>query len=168
MLLLLTYCYCFHITPVTSASPGAAELTTPLLSLISILWLPFCRINKLGFYFPKKLLRSPILVGSRQGWIASLTTRQGWIASPASWLAVLPQAPFCPGCSSQRPRWRPTHDVPPCSPSWSMPTRTSSSPSSSGRRRCCWLGGRLAAAPPPHGLNEVLGCRCAHGAPARL
>src|SRR4051795_4209569 len=28
---------------------GAAELTTHLLSLISILWLPLCRINKLGF-----------------------------------------------------------------------------------------------------------------------
>ena len=28
---------------------GAAELTTPLLRLSSILWLPLCRINKLGF-----------------------------------------------------------------------------------------------------------------------
>src|SRR4051794_22821494 len=28
---------------------GAAELTTHLLRLISILWLPLCRINKLGF-----------------------------------------------------------------------------------------------------------------------
>ena len=28
---------------------GAAELTTPLLRLISILCLPLCRINKLGF-----------------------------------------------------------------------------------------------------------------------
>ena len=53
--LLSYYCY-FHITPVTSASPGAAELTTLLLRLISILWLPLCRINKFGFYFPRKLL----------------------------------------------------------------------------------------------------------------
>src|SRR3954468_797517 len=28
--------------------PGAAELTTQLLRLASILWLPLCRINKLG------------------------------------------------------------------------------------------------------------------------
>src|SRR4051812_3542803 len=28
--------------------PGAAELTTQLLMLASILWLPLCRINKLG------------------------------------------------------------------------------------------------------------------------
>src|SRR5829696_801258 len=63
LLLLLSYhCY-FHITPVTSAFPGAAELTTQLLRLISILYLPLCRINKFGFYFPRRLLRSPILVG---------------------------------------------------------------------------------------------------------
>src|SRR3954464_15697528 len=28
--------------------PGAAELTTQLLRLASILWIPLCRINKLG------------------------------------------------------------------------------------------------------------------------
>jgi hypothetical protein len=38
-------------------------LTTHLLRLINILWLPLCRINKFGFYFPRRLLRSPILVG---------------------------------------------------------------------------------------------------------
>ena len=32
-----------------SLFPGAAELTTPLLRLSSILCLPLCRINKLGF-----------------------------------------------------------------------------------------------------------------------
>ena len=63
LLLLLSYYCCFHITPVTSAFLGAAELTTPLLRLISILCLPLCRINKFGFYFPRRLLRSPILVG---------------------------------------------------------------------------------------------------------
>ena len=62
LLLLLYYCY-FHITPVASAFPGAAELTTHLSRLINILWLPLCRINKFGFYFPRRLLRSPILVG---------------------------------------------------------------------------------------------------------
>src|SRR3954452_22561836 len=54
LLLLFHYCY-FHKT-VTSDKllrarllSGAAELTTHMLRLISILWLPLCRINKLGF-----------------------------------------------------------------------------------------------------------------------
>lgn len=75
LLLLLSYhCY-FHITPVTSAFPGAAELTTQLLSLISILYLPLCRINKFGFYFPRRLLRSPILVGHQDYFLAPLPGR---------------------------------------------------------------------------------------------
>ena len=48
LLLLLRYCY-FHITFATSASPCVAELITQLLSLTNILWLPLCRINKLGY-----------------------------------------------------------------------------------------------------------------------
>ena len=72
LLLLLSYYCCFHITPVTSAFPGAAELTTPLLRLISILCLPLCRINKFGFYFPRRLLRSPILVGYQDYFLAPL------------------------------------------------------------------------------------------------
>jgi hypothetical protein len=40
LLLLLSYYCCFHITPVTSAFSGAAELTTQLLMLISIHYLP--------------------------------------------------------------------------------------------------------------------------------
>mgnify|MGYP005835836327 CR=1 FL=1 len=54
VLLLFHYCH-FHKI-VTTDKPlrarllsGAAELTTHLLRLISILWLPLCRINKLGF-----------------------------------------------------------------------------------------------------------------------
>src|SRR3954467_15876208 len=67
-LLLLLY-YCYYKTIATdkllqsSLLLGAAELTTPLLRLILILWLPSCRINKYGFYFARRLLRSPILVG---------------------------------------------------------------------------------------------------------
>ena len=67
-LLLLCY-YCCYITVATdnlcrgSLLSGAAELTIHLLSLINILWLPLCRINKFGVYFPRKLLRSPILMG---------------------------------------------------------------------------------------------------------
>ena len=68
LLLLFHYCYC-HKTVATdklcrvSLLPGAAELTNHLSRLINILWLSLCRINKFGFYFPRRLLRSPILVG---------------------------------------------------------------------------------------------------------
>jgi hypothetical protein len=69
LLLLLSFCYCYYYKTVAtdkllraSLFLGAAELTTHLLRLINILWLPFCRINKFGFYFPRRLLRSPILV----------------------------------------------------------------------------------------------------------
>src|SRR3954452_5873660 len=54
LLLLFYYCY-FHKTVTTDKLlrarllSGAAELTTHLLRLISILWLPLCRINKLSF-----------------------------------------------------------------------------------------------------------------------
>src|SRR4051794_25622205 len=54
LLLLFHYCY-FHKTVTTDKLlrarllSGAAELTTHLLRLISILLLPLCRINKLGF-----------------------------------------------------------------------------------------------------------------------
>jgi hypothetical protein len=69
-LLLLLFHYYHHYKTVTtdkplrvSLFPGVAELTNHLLRLINILWLPLCRINKFGFYFPRRLLRSPILVG---------------------------------------------------------------------------------------------------------
>jgi hypothetical protein len=56
LLLLLLFCYCYCYKTVTtdkllraSLFPGADELTTHLLRLINILWLPLCRINKFGF-----------------------------------------------------------------------------------------------------------------------
>ena len=54
LLLLFHYCYCYKTVTTdkllrASLFPGAAELTTPLLRLTNILWLPLCRINKLGF-----------------------------------------------------------------------------------------------------------------------
>jgi hypothetical protein len=74
LLLLLLFHYCHYYKTVAtdklmraSLFPGAAELTTHLLRLINILWLPLCRINKFGFYFPRRLLRSPILVGHQRG-----------------------------------------------------------------------------------------------------
>jgi hypothetical protein len=78
LLLLLFYYYHHYKTIATdkplraSLFPGAAELTTDLLRLINILWLPLCRINKFGFYFPRRLLRSPILVGHQPtSWVAA-------------------------------------------------------------------------------------------------
>jgi hypothetical protein len=67
LLLLFYYCHYYKIVATdkllrASLFPGAAELATHLLKLINILWLPLCRINKFGFYFPRRLLRSPILV----------------------------------------------------------------------------------------------------------
>jgi hypothetical protein len=63
LLLMLLFHYCYHYKTVAidkplraSLFPGAAELTTQLLRLINILWLPLCRINKFGFYFPRRLL----------------------------------------------------------------------------------------------------------------
>ena len=69
MLLFHYYCYYKMVTTDkllwTSPFPGAGELTTHLLT--NILWLPLCRINKFGFHFPRRLSRSPILVGHHQG-----------------------------------------------------------------------------------------------------
>ena len=71
--LLLLFYYCCYYKTVTTDKPlrtsplsGAGELTTHLLRLTNILWLPLCRINKFGFYFPRRLLRSPILVGHQK------------------------------------------------------------------------------------------------------
>ena len=77
LLLLLHYCHCYKtITTdkllLASLFPGAAELTTLLLRLIHILWLPLCQINKFGLYFPRRLLRSPILVSHQDYFLVSL------------------------------------------------------------------------------------------------
>jgi hypothetical protein len=80
LLLLLFYYYHYYKTVATnkllraSLFLGVAELTTHLLRLINILWLPLCPINKFGFYFPRRMLRSPILVGHQ---CASLWRRCG-------------------------------------------------------------------------------------------
>jgi hypothetical protein len=79
LLLLLLFHYYHHYKTVATDKPlrarlflGAAELTTHLLRLINIIWLPLCRINKFGFYFPRRLLRSPILVGHQDYFLAPL------------------------------------------------------------------------------------------------
>jgi hypothetical protein len=79
LLLLLLFYYCHHYKTVATNKPlqasmfsGADELTTHLLRLINILWLPLYRINKFGFYFPRRLLRTPILVGHQDYFLAPL------------------------------------------------------------------------------------------------
>jgi hypothetical protein len=75
LLLLLLFHYYHHYKTVATDKPlrarlfpGAAELTTHQLRLTYILWLPLYRINKFGLYFPRRLLRSPILVGHHLSW----------------------------------------------------------------------------------------------------
>ena len=78
LLLLFSYYYCCCLIVNTNKlcqarySSGAAELTTLLLRLINILWLPLCRINKLGYIYPRRLLRSPTLVGHQDYFLAPL------------------------------------------------------------------------------------------------
>src|SRR3954468_5559138 len=77
LLLLLYYCHCYKTVATdkllrASLFPGAADLTNQLSKLINILWLPLCRINKFGFQFPRRLLRSPILVGHQDYFLAPL------------------------------------------------------------------------------------------------
>ena len=77
LLLLLFYC-CYQITVSTDkllrekSCLGVVELTTQLLRLINILWLPLCRTTKFGFYFPRRLLRSPTLVGHQEYFLEPL------------------------------------------------------------------------------------------------
>ena len=66
--LMLLFHYCYYYKTVTTDKPlraslllGVAELITHLLRLINILWLPLYRINKFGFYFPQRLLRSRVI-----------------------------------------------------------------------------------------------------------
>ena len=67
------FCYCyryFHITLLLNtllhilSYPGVVELTTQLLILENILWLPLCRINKFGLNtLPSKIVLIPYTCG---------------------------------------------------------------------------------------------------------
>ena len=62
------FCYCyryFHTTLLQILSyPGVVELTTQLLILENILWLPLCRINKFGLNtVPSKTVAIPYTCG---------------------------------------------------------------------------------------------------------
>ena len=53
-----------HFTFVASKYiSGAVELTTQLSKLINTLWLPVCRIYKLGYSYPRRLSRSLTVEG---------------------------------------------------------------------------------------------------------
>src|SRR4051812_43950145 len=80
----LLHCYCYFITATSikllllinrlqaRLLSGAAELTTHLLRLISILWLPLCRINKLGL-LPSKTVAIPYTCGLSGGQLVGHT-----------------------------------------------------------------------------------------------
>src|SRR3989337_2064066 len=63
------FCYCYHYYHITLllnillqilSYPGVVELTTQLLILENILWLPLCRINKFGLNtLPSKTVAIP-------------------------------------------------------------------------------------------------------------
>src|SRR3954452_9755632 len=77
LLLLLYYYHCYKTVATdkllgASLFPGEADLTNQPSKLIFILWLPLCRINKCGLYYPQRLLRSPILVGHQDYFLAPL------------------------------------------------------------------------------------------------
>src|SRR6187399_3481752 len=69
----LYFYYCYHHYHITmllnylaadTKFPGVAELTTQLLILKSILWLPLCRINKFGLNtLPSKTVAIPYTCG---------------------------------------------------------------------------------------------------------
>src|SRR3954454_7117380 len=71
LLLLVYYCHCYKTIATdkllrASVFPGAADMTNQPSKLIFILWLSLCRINKFGLYYPRRLFRSPILVGHHE------------------------------------------------------------------------------------------------------
>ena len=69
----LYFCYCYHYYHTTLllntllqilSYPGVVELTTQLLILKNILWLPLCRINKFGLNtLPSKAVAIPYTCG---------------------------------------------------------------------------------------------------------
>ena len=70
---IVTFCYHYHYYHITFllntllqilSYPGVVELTTQLLILENILWLPLCRINKLGLNtLPSKTVVIPYTCG---------------------------------------------------------------------------------------------------------
>ena len=69
--------------------PGVVELTTQLLILENILWLPFFESINLGWIlYPRKLLQSPILVGYHLPWVTPWNKATPVPKPPTPWVAV--------------------------------------------------------------------------------
>ena len=91
-LLLFHYFHC-HKTVTTdkllraSLFRGAAELTTPLLRLTNILWLPLCRINKLGL-LPLKTVAIPYTCGSSGLFSGAVTGEHSFICK-STWIDIV-------------------------------------------------------------------------------
>src|SRR3954467_5815627 len=95
-LLSLFYFCCFAttiiVTTITSIPPlllilcckqalisGAVELTTQLSKHVRILWIPLCRIYKLGYSYPRRLSRSPTLVGHQEVFSGAVAREHSFI-----------------------------------------------------------------------------------------
>ena len=60
----LSYYFATKHSAVDTKFPGVVELTTQLLILENILWLPLCRINKFGLNtLPSKIVAIPYTCG---------------------------------------------------------------------------------------------------------
>src|SRR3954468_22687662 len=77
------------------------ELTTPLSKLVGILWLPLSRIYKLGYSYPRRLSRSPAVVGYQACFLAPLP---GSIALYTSLLEVFYLVQFIRYGQERRPQ----------------------------------------------------------------
>ena len=85
LLLLLCYRY-FHITLLLNtllrilSYPGVVELTTQLLILENILWLPLCRINKFGLNtLPSKTVVIPYTCGLSRPFSGAVAREHSYI-----------------------------------------------------------------------------------------
>ena len=76
----LYFCHCYHYYHTTLllntslqilSYPGVFELTTQLLILDNIIWLPLCRINKFGLNtLPSKTVAIPYTLGYQDYFLA--------------------------------------------------------------------------------------------------
>ena len=80
---LLSYYFATKYFAADIKFPGVVELTTQLLILENILWLPLCRINKFGLNnVPSKTVATPYTCGLSRTQQGASTWPQGWRARP--------------------------------------------------------------------------------------
>ena len=96
------YCYCYyyyqiyHTTVLLNtllqifSSPGVVELTTQLLILANILWLPLCQINKFGLNtLPSKTVAIPYTCGLSRAFSGTVAGEHSFICGVTSDLYML-------------------------------------------------------------------------------